>query len=204
MNKEKNIPVIRHALGSQWEKLHPTVRRHYNLSADDAAYLRLTGTMYEVDHAAIIKPFIWIAGLFGALVPYRGRDLPVEVINKVKQDGNTLYWQRHFHFPGKGPYRFTSRMETLKNNEIVEYVRYKLGIRMAMSVQNGALCYRSRGYLWKLGPLNVYIPDWLLLGEATIMERGIDDKTVELDFVIRHPLFGQTFTYSGCFTLHEE
>ncbi len=203
MEKENMQPVIREALGTDWENLHPAVRRHYNISADGTARLKLNGTMVEVNHASIIKPFIWIAQLFGALVPYRGRNLPVEVINSARKGSNTLFWQRCFYFPGKEPFHFLSRMETLENNEIVEYVRYNLGICMAMTEQDGALCYTSRGYLWNLGPFKLRIPDWLMLGNAKIIERGIDNKTVELDFNIHHPLFGHTFTYSGSFELEE-
>ena len=92
-------------------------------------------------------------------------------------------------------------MENGKDNEIIEYVRYNLGICMAVSERDGALCYESLGYRWDLGPLRLHIPDWLLLGKATIIERGLDERTIELSFDIHHPVFGRTFTYSGSFVL---
>lgn len=201
MEEETQTPVIRQALGDDWEKLHPAVRRHYDISAEGTDRMLLKGTMYEVDHSTGIKPFIWVAQIFGALVPYRGRNLPVEVLNTARPGRNTLFWQRHFHFPGRKPFQFLSRMESIEGNEIVEFVRYNLGICMAMSEDDGALRYTSRGYLWKLGPVKLRIPDKLLLGDAVITERGIDENTVELDFTITHPLFGRTFTYSGRFEL---
>lgn len=204
MHKETIIPVIRSALGPAWDTLHPAVRRHYDISEAGTARLQLKGIMYEVDHATWIRPIIWIAGLFGALVPYRGKNLPVEVVNSALPGSGTLHWQRCFHFPKKKPFHFISRMESLKGNEIVEYVRFNLGIRMAISVRDGSLCYESRGYLWRPGWITLRIPDWLLLGSATIVERGIDDKTIELEFNIHHPLFGRTFTYSGNFELEAE
>ncbi len=195
-------PVIHQALGDSWEKLHPAVRRHYNISTDGTSQLRLTGTMYEVNHATLIKPFIWSAQIFGALIPYRGKNVPVTVENRAEEGRNTLFWQRSFDFPGREPFYFRSRMETLRGNEIVEYVRFSLGICMRMSEKDGTLIYSSRGYLWNIGPFKLHIPDWLLLGKAEIVERGIDDETIELDFTIRHPLFGKTFTYSGNFRLN--
>lgn len=204
MNKETLQPVIRQALGTDWDKLHPAVRRHYDISAEGVSELKLNGTMDEVDHANVITPFMWIAQVFGALVPYRGKNLPVEVYNHAEAGRNTLFWKRHFHFPGRKPFYFFSRMETLRDNLIVEYVRYRMGICMAMSEQNGTLCYESRGYIWNIGPLTVRIPDWLMLGNATIVERGIDEKTIQLEFNIQHPLFGRTFTYSGSFELADE
>ncbi len=197
------LAAMRQALGEQWQRLHPAVRRHYDIRADGVAHLQLRGIMYEVDHATIIKPFMWVGRLFGALVPYRGRNLPVKVINTARPGRSTLFWERHFHFPGREPFRFVSRMENGKGNEIIEYVRYNLGIRMAMSERDGALCYESRGYRWDLGPLKLHIPDWLILGRATIVERGLDAQTIELRFDINHPVFGHTFTYSGSFVLEE-
>ena len=201
MNTKMIVPAIQQALGEQWQRLHPAVRRHYDISAEGIDHLQLNGTMYEVDHASGVKPLMWIGRLFGALVPYRGRNLPVKVINTARPGRSTLFWERHFHFPNKKPFRFISRMENGKDNEIIEYVRYNLGIRMAMSERDGALCYESLGYRWDLGPLQLHIPDWLLLGKATIIERGLDERTIELSFDIRHPVFGRTFTYSGSFVL---
>jgi hypothetical protein len=201
--KTARLPAIQQALGAQWQRLHPAVRRHYDICADGIARLQLSGTMYEVDHASCIKPLMWIGWLFGALVPYRGRNLPVAVINTARPGRSTLFWERLFYFPGKEPIRFVSRMENGKDHEIIEYVRANLGIRMALSERDGALCYTSLGYRWDLGPLKLHLPDWLLLGKATILERGLDERTIELSFDIHHPVFGRTFTYSGSFVLEE-
>jgi hypothetical protein len=89
------------------------------------------------------------------------------------------------------------------DDEIVEYVKYALRIRMGMSVEADALRYDSRGYRWNLGPLKLPIPDWLLLGSAVIRETPVSEQTFKVAFDINHPLWGRTFGYSGLFTFSD-
>ncbi len=197
-------PLFEQALGADWERLHPTVRRHYNLKPGEQ--LLLHGEMSEVYHSLWVKPFILIGRLFGALVPYRGNNVPVEVHNLCRPGSNALHFRRTFFFPNRRPYPFFSRMEPLQENEIVEFVRLGLGIRMKLSVRDGVLCYTTNGYLWRPRlwrrvPLRLTLPDWLFFGSGTITERGLSDDEVALDFTLRHPLFGRSFRYAGRFKL---
>ena len=119
-------------------------------------------------------------------------------------NSEAMFWHRSFHFPGRRPVLFRSRMEFLHDNRIVEFVRFRLGIRMDLSVEDGGLRYDSRGYMWKLGPLRLVIPDWLLLGKAVIRETPLSEDEFQVDFHIHHPWWGQTFGYRGRFRLSEE
>ena len=188
-------PLFEQALGSSWQQLHPTVRRHYDLKSGDE--LLLEGTMSEVFHSMWVKPFILFGRLFGALVPYRDSNVPVEVHNLCQPGSNALHFRRIFFFPNRKPYPFVSRMEHLSGNEIVEFVRLGLGIRMKVSVSDGALHYATNGYLWRLGLLRLTLPDWLFFGSGVITERGVSDDEVELEFTLTHPLFGKSFRYAG-------
>ena len=194
--------LFEQALGDDWQQLHPTVRHHYDLKPSDKLLLR--GEMSEVFHSLWVKPFILFGRIFGALVPYRGNDVPVEVRNYCDADNNHLQFRRRFFFPNRKPYPFASRMELLAGNEIVEFVRLGLGIRMTLTVQDGALCFSTNGYLWRLGPLRITLPDWLFFGSGVITERGVDEEQVDLDFALVHPLFGLSFRYAGRFRLINE
>ncbi len=191
--------LFEQALGSAWQQLHPTVRRHYDLKPGGELLLR--GEMSEVFHSLWVKPFILFGRLFGALVPYRGKDVPVEVYNLCQPGSIALHFRRTFFFPNRKPYPFVSRMEHLSGNEIVEFVRLGLGIRMKLSVSDGALCYATNGYLWRLGPLRLTLPDWFFFGSGVIIERGISDDEIGLEFTLTHPLFGKSFRYAGQFQI---
>jgi len=195
-----NVSLFAQALGADWQKLHPTVRRHYDIRPGGALSLR--GEMTQVYHSPWVKPFIVFARLFGALVPYRGKDVPVEVDNFCKTDSHHLHFRRRFFFVGRKPYPFNSRMEHWGGNEIVEFVRFGLGIKMKLSVEGDVLRYQTAGYLWRTGLFNITMPDWLFFGSGQIVEHGVDRDHVEMDFVLTHPLFGTSFRYAGRFKVN--
>jgi len=195
-----SLSLFAQALGPDWPKLHPTVRRHYDLHPGDE--LVLLGDMSEVYHSHWVKPFILFGRVFGALVPYRGVNVPVEVRNFCEAHSNHVQFRRLFAFAGRKPYPFNSRMEHRGGDEIVEFVRFGLGIRMRLSVDGDALVYKTAGYLWRTPLFSITLPDWLFFGSGHIVERGVDSEHVEMDFVLTHPLFGTTFRYAGRFRIN--
>jgi hypothetical protein len=92
-------------------------------------------------------------------------------------------------------------MEHLQDDEIIEYVRFGLGIRMRLSVEEGALIFSSTRYLWNLGFLRLSLPTWLILGHARIEERGLSADRIAMTFEMVHPWFGKTFGYEGRFSI---
>ncbi|MCP4042731.1 MAG: DUF4166 domain-containing protein [Gammaproteobacteria bacterium] len=189
---------IRQALGKQWSALGSVIRRHYDLPPNTDTHLVVNGAM-EVFHSPFGKILITAARLFDALVPYKGRNIPVTVQNWSQPDSTAMFWRRTFRFPEKTPIVFYSRMEYVGDHDIVEYVKYGLGIRMTLSAEGGTLRYDSCGYHWDLGPLKMHLPEWLLLGSATIREIPVSEKTFKVEFETNHPLWGRTFGYSGQF-----
>ena len=197
-----NVSVMQRALGEQRDKLGDSVKRHYDLTPGSDGQVTVVGTMDEVTHSLWAKPFILIGQLFGALVPYRGQNVPVVAKNWTKQNNaKALFWHRTFSFQGKQPYIFESRMEHYKDDEIVEYVRFNLGVRMRLSEKDGSLVYKNVDYIWKLGKLTIHIPNWLTLGNADIIETPVSDTQFKMDFTMKHPLFGLMFRYRGSFTI---
>ncbi len=189
---------IRQALGSDWLALAASIRRHYDLPPHTDTRLELEGIM-DVELSPIGRLFITVGRLFDALVPYKGCDIPVTVRNWSHPDSKAMFWDRTFRYPEKYPVVFRSRMEYAGDNDIVEYVKYGLGIRMRLSTEGETLRYDSQGYQWDLGPLTLRIPDWLLLGKAIIRETPISEQAFRITFEINHPLWGRTFAYSGQF-----
>ncbi len=200
MLEEKQQPVIKKALGDNWEKLANVIKRHYDITPGKSSNMLINGVMDEVYHSSIAKLFILPGRIFGALVPYKGNNIPTEVRNWTTSDNNkAMFWYRTLTFPGKPPVIFESRMEHIKDDEIIEYVRYGMGIRMKVSVKDSALIFNSIGYVWKLGRIKIPIPTWAILGNAAIIEKAISDDQFFIDFQIIHPLFGRTFAYSGVY-----
>ena len=196
-------PVIKKALGENWEQLATIVKRHYDITPGEDASMTIKGVMEEVYHSNIAKLFLLPGRIFGALVPYRGNNIPTEVRNWTTRDNaSDMFWHRTLDFDNKQVI-FASRMEHIEGNEIIEHVRYGMGIRMGMSVDRGALVFRSKGYVLNSGLVRLPIPAWLILGDAEIIEQALSEDKFRIDFNMLHPLFGRTFAYSGTFYISE-
>jgi hypothetical protein len=202
---QQPLSIMQQALGEEWNQLDVIVRRHYQMAPGTCADMIIQGYMDRVHHSNIAKLFLLPGRIFGALVPYRGNNIPTEVKNWTKKENHkAMFWHRTLQFPNKPLTEFRSRMEYIGSNEIIEYVRFGLGIRMRMSVQDGALVFTSTGYVWDIGVVRIPIPTWAILGDATIIERATSDQEFYIDFTMVHPLFGETFGYSGSFAIQEK
>lgn len=199
-----NQPVIKQALGKEWEKLAPIVKQHYDITPGNTSSMTIRGVMDEVYHSPIAKLFLLPGRIFGALVPYKGKKVATEVRNWTVEDNRkAMFWHRTLEFENKPTVIFRSHMEHIKEDEIIEYVRFGMGIRMRMSVNNQALIFKSLGYVWNILGIKIPIPTWAILGSAEIIEKQISDKQFYIDFNMHHPIFGKTFSYSGIFSICE-
>ncbi|HMG50900.1 MAG TPA: DUF4166 domain-containing protein [Inquilinus sp.] len=188
-------------IGPNWPRLGTAIRRHYFLRPHSGDTITVTGVMDEIHHSAIARLLIPFGRLFGGIVPYRGRDVPIAVHYSARPGDATIHWDRVFRFPGRKPFHFRSFMEPGKPNQVIEFVRFGLGIRLAVTAEDGALVFRDRGYIWRLFGLDVPLPMNLVFGRTTVEERPVDDHSFTMRLVITHPLFGDLFRYSGRFSL---
>lgn len=194
-------PVFQAVLGPQWQALGEVIRRHYFLRPYSDDRITVSGVMHEVHHnwlARLMMPFARIAG---ALVPYRGRDVPIDVHYDCRPDDGNIYWNRVFRFDGRPPFHFRSHMEQTGPGQVIEFVRLGIGLRLRVSAEDGALVFRDAGYVWRLFGLDVPLPVGLLLGRAYVEERPVDAERFSMKMHLRHPLFGEVFRYSGSFSV---
>jgi hypothetical protein len=197
-------PVFQEVLGEDWHHLGEIVRRHYFLRAFSDDYICVKGTMHEVWHSAVARLLIPFARIFGALVPYRGTEVPIEVHYNAQPNDGTIHWNRVFHFAGRPPFHFRSHMEHAGGNSVIEFVRFGVGMRLKVTAEDGALVFRGEGYIWRLFGVDVPLPIGLILGRAYIEERPVDAQNFSMRMTLTHPLFGELFRYSGSFALGDE
>ncbi len=182
---------MQQALGSQWELLPASLQAHYQEGNNTDI-----GKM-EISYPRLMQPYLSLLRIMGALVNQRGSNLPTTV-EKFMENG-TQYWKRSINFPDGKVIYFKSHWVYAQNNELIEYVNPLLGLRMAVSVVDHQLHYQGKHYVLKLGKLLIPIPEWLILGHTTIIETAINDDEFEMDFRLKHPLFGELFRYAGRF-----
>tara|TARA_Y100001934_G_scaffold146833_1_gene176416 strand:- start:214 stop:609 length:396 start_codon:yes stop_codon:yes gene_type:complete len=127
-------PVFRTVLGEGWEDLADVVRRDYFLTPASDDYICVTGEMSEVRHSNVAKLLIPVGLLFGAIVPYQGKNMPVDVHYRSDPANSNIYWDRVFKFD-RGDFHFRSHMEPVAQNEVIEFVRFGIGVRLHVTVE---------------------------------------------------------------------
>lgn len=188
------------ALGEQWQQLPPALKAHYN---EDENGENHSQGLLTIEYPWFMQWPLSFFRLFGALVNRRGVDLTTTV-SKINKNG-TQYWHREVNYPNGEKIIFDSKVILDRNNYFIEYVNNYLGLKMQAQVQQDKLYYESKGYVLKLGKIKIPIPEWLALGHASIIEWQEENsaETFNMDFRIKHPLFGELFCYKGQFTTNK-
>lgn len=183
--------LMQQALGADWDKLPPALQAHYRFGTTTD-----TGSM-DIEYPRFMQPVWSILRLLGALVDRQGKSVTTIVEKRVV--GERQIWRRTITYPDGQIVRFDSFWVAAGNAEVIEFVNPVLGLQMAPYVVGEKLHYRGVRFVAKLGPVSIPIPEWLVLGHATIIEEALDDTHFAMDFRLTHPLFGQLFRYSGKF-----
>ncbi|MDQ5881674.1 MAG: hypothetical protein QG616_1505 [Pseudomonadota bacterium] len=183
--------LMQQALGADWDKLPPALQAHYRFGTTTD-----TGSM-DIEYPRFMQPVWSILRLLGALVDRQGKSVTTIVEKRVV--GERQVWQRTITYPDGQIVRFDSFWVAAGNAEVIEFVNPVLGLQMAPYVVGEKLRYRGVSFIAKLGPVTIPIPEWLVLGHATIIEEALDDTHFAMDFRLTHPLFGELFRYSGKF-----
>ncbi len=195
----KTDPIFKQILGDNWDNLGKVIQDHYFLKPYSDDYICVTGEMDEIYHSHIAKLLIPFGLVFGAIVPYNDTNVAIDVHYNSKRNDSKLYWDRVFKFKNHKTFHFKSHMEQQSGNQVIEYVRFGIGMKLAVSAKDGAILFHDKGYVWKVMGFKIPIPINLLFGNAYIEERPIDNEYFSMKMIIKHPLFGVMFRYSGKF-----
>lgn len=190
---------MQQALNDQWQQLPQALKNHYRES--QAGHNNAKGHM-NIEYPWFMQ---WILNLFyflGILVNRKGQMVQTEVKRTTKN--GRQHWHRVMTFSDGEVKKFHSTVIfDDKTGCFTEFVNSYLGLRMRVRVHQGMLCYESVGYVVKIKQYSIPIPEWLALGHVTIKETHdhIDDHyTFNMDFRLKHWLFGEIFCYRGRFT----
>ena len=148
----------------------------------------------------LMTPFFRLAG---TLVPYEGDNIPATVAFVSIEDSDVFQFDRTFRFPGRPPYRFHSRMKPVGGNELVEFMRFGLGWRMAYAWTGEKVVLSHKGYVVKIFGLLLPLPLELLMGRGHAEETPLNDNEFSMTMEIVHPLWGKVYGYSGRFRVVE-
>ncbi|MEO8113471.1 MAG: DUF4166 domain-containing protein [Phenylobacterium sp.] len=183
--------------GPAWRSLPHAVQQRFGPAA------HLTPTRYEGEMVVRASRAGWLLAqacrLLGTpLAPWIGEAVPVTV--EVHTDARgALVWDRTYGFAGRTPVRVSSRKVLGRSGELMEVIQGGLGMTLVVTVEAGALHFRSTGYFLKVAGLRLPIPGLATPGAAHVIHQDAGDGWFRFTLSFAHRLAGETFFQTGLF-----
>jgi predicted DCC family thiol-disulfide oxidoreductase YuxK len=200
VKRNEGLPLFAQVLGKDWQTLSPVMKKRFSNRpySNDMVLMNGTMTIKSSRWMRFIKPAL---KLTGALIQQDGENIPVVV--KFRSEPNTSkYWfDREFCF--NQPVRFKSYMRNIKNNIMVEFMRFNIGWRAKFSVSGGRVVMSHCGYVFRFFNFLIPLPISLFLGECNAVEGPMSDDTFSMEMSLNHFLFGEIYQYKGIFKIAE-
>ena len=135
--------------------------------------------------------FAQVCRLIGTpLAPWVGEDVPVEVsVSPAPRGGIT--WSRLYRFAGHAPTAVSSRKLMSPKGDLLEVVRGGLGMRLIVTEEDGAMIFRSLGYVLQAGPWALPLPAVLTPGQAWVEHRDLGGGAFRFSLRFIHALAGE-------------
>jgi hypothetical protein len=186
-----------------WRELPPVMQKHYAVRPDSQDRVVVRGMM-SIRRSRWVRWLSPLLRMFGALVPWDGSGVPVTVNFYSGEGSSAFHFDRVFNLPGRSPFRFHSRLEPIKGNEVIEVMRGGLGWRSRYLARGNHIVLEHVGYYWKVGRWLLPMPmlTWVL-GRGAAEEEALSDDTFKMWMTVTHPLFGEAYRYEGVFEIAE-
>lgn len=198
--------IYQRALGAQFERLHPQIRRRFGFSSADGVASVGRGVMDELWLGPwFTRPFLHVGAWRSIMFPERGRNIPFEIENYAYRDSfgrETVTWVRTFHMPQRRRRFDATMIFSEERNRIVDYLgtHQHLAVDIELSVApNGGLSLRSNEQRFYEGWVGFRFP--LAFSGVAAVNEWFDDASgrfrIEVDVRNRH--WGPLFGYRGSF-----
>lgn len=191
-------PLFRIVFGENWDNLPPVMRKHYAIRPFSEDRGQVEGYL-DIKTSPLVR---LLSKMTGMLLSQSGENVPVTVTFRSDSSG-AFHFERCFHFPDTGDETFHSRMVWLKDNILVEFMRFGIGWKLAYEWDGQKVILEHRGYVWRLFGMMLPLPLSLILGKGYAEETPLTDDSFAMWTHARHPLWGKTFGYSGQFQITE-
>ncbi len=196
----KSEPIFCSVFGESWNDLPPVLQKHYANRPYTDDELIVDGKL-DIMCKGPIKLLGPILKLMGQIPARNEKEVPVTVRFKSDPDSKAFHFLRIFSFRNHTPYKFNSRMQQIRDNEVVEIMSFGLGWKVCFLWDGEKIIMKHSGYALKLFGHLIPLPLNLLMGKGYAEEKAIDENTFEMMTHITHSWWGKVYEYKGRFKI---
>jgi hypothetical protein len=201
--------IFEQALGGDFHRLHPRMRRRLSLSSAGGTGIIRHGRMERIWRGpAFTVPFLWLGATRHIMFPEQGRDIPFSIENYPYVDSHgreTVSFVRTFELARKRR-RFDAQMVySGRRGCVVDYLgtRQHLAVDLELGVRpDGGVRIRSREFRLREGPFRAVLPEAIVATAEVDEWFDESDDTFRIRVVVTHSRFGPVFGYTGWFRAH--
>jgi hypothetical protein len=197
--------IYQRALGAEFERLHPQIRRRFGFASRDGVAAIGTGVMDEIWRGGpYTLPFLYVGTWRRIMFPERAKRVPFRIENYAYVDGfgrETVTWLRTFHT--RRVRRFDAYMVYSEQRGcVVDYLGTHQHLAVDLQLRadgGGGLRLRSGAQRFYEGPLGFRFP--LLFSGVADVHEWYDDARGQFGIEVRvtNARWGPLFGYRGWF-----
>jgi hypothetical protein len=188
--------VYQRVLGADFDRLDPALRVYFGpipsgaVGVGEGVY-RTAGSRHRW-----LRPVLAVLARRRILFPERAHDVPFTVENRP--DGDALRGSRAFRFAG-GTRWMCDRM-TVRDGRLVDRLGRRGGLEVTLDarLERGGMRLRSHGLALRVGGVRLPLPHLVAVAIDEDVEAASGRQRI--DAVVRMPLLGEVFRYTGTFT----
>jgi hypothetical protein len=175
-----------------WMRLPHPVRERFSKRLAPGAVVLYRGRVETTELSLLGWMLAQATRLIGAPLPTMNRAVgPAIVIVSVDPRSGGQRWLRLYERPGRKPQMVVSTKRFRGETGLEEDVGAGIGMQLRLSVEQGALVFRSHRYRLAWRSLTLVLPRFMCPGTMTIVHAQEDDGGFSFRLTLDHAVFGR-------------
>ncbi len=194
------ISTIYKQLGEAFRTLNPHIQERFIHDPVEGEVIAYQGTMHIIWRSRLGWLFAHFTRIIGnPLSPYRGNEVPMDVLLFKKKGEDGICWQRIYYYPDKKPYIVSSIKKESTDGKMMECVGGGFGMFLTLYAKDTQLHFESYRYFWRFAGITVPLPHCITPGKTHVIHSDLGDGNFRFTLTMQHSYLGRTFFQDGTF-----